>query len=225
MMITHILYIFSAVFIFSLGITACLSPRPKLREIASDVKEFQPIVVPHTPQEVQPESQYALEELRAEMTKIEARLEDLEHNWINFKKIEARQMQLEQDQASFIESFQAMGLYEKAQSQIDENNCLGAIETLTLYLKNTQVKKIEDATFQRAECYFKLKQYKKSIVDYSYFVDKGKKSTHTPEALYKIALCFDALNMKEDAHGFYQELIEKYPKFKIAKKIKKKGKP
>ena len=39
--------------------------------------------------------------------------------------------------------------------------------------------------------------------------------------MLKIGECFDALEMKEDAKAFYQDLFEKYPKTvegKIAKK-------
>jgi len=45
-----------------------------------------------------------------------------------------------------------------------------------------------------------------------------------PEALYKIGMSFESLGMGEDAKGFYQELVEKYPKSPEAKKARKKVK-
>ena len=45
-----------------------------------------------------------------------------------------------------------------------------------------------------------------------------------PTALYKIGLSFESLGMKDDAKGFYQELIEKHPKSQEAKKAKAKMK-
>jgi TolA-binding protein len=61
-------------------------------------------------------------------------------------------------------------------------------------------------------------------VDYSQFPEKFPKSPRTPKALFQIALSFDALEMKDDARGFYQELAEKYPNSPEAKKAKAKKK-
>jgi TolA-binding protein len=43
-----------------------------------------------------------------------------------------------------------------------------------------------------------------------------------PEALYKIGVSFEALGSKDDAKGFYQLLIDKFPKSSQAKKVKSK---
>ena len=45
-----------------------------------------------------------------------------------------------------------------------------------------------------------------------------------PSVLYKIGLSFEGLGMKDDARGFFQELVEKYPKSPEAIKAKKKAK-
>ena len=44
------------------------------------------------------------------------------------------------------------------------------------------------------------------------------------DALLKIGQSFEALGMKEDAKGFYQELTDKFPKSPEAAKAKKKVK-
>ena len=41
-----------------------------------------------------------------------------------------------------------------------------------------------------------------------------------PVALLRIGQSFDALGMKDDARGFYQELAEKFPKSTEARKIR-----
>ena len=43
-----------------------------------------------------------------------------------------------------------------------------------------------------------------------------------PEALYKIGVSFEALGSKDDAKGFYQLLVDKFPKSPQAKKVKSK---
>ncbi|MGZ3697637.1 MAG: tetratricopeptide repeat protein, partial [Bdellovibrionota bacterium] len=108
-------------------------------------------------------------------------------------------------------------------AQFKAGNFSAAIETLTAYLKTAKKGKTEEATFLRAESYYKLKQYKKAIVDYSKFPEKYTHSKNMPQVLYKIGLCFDNLGMRDDAKGFYQELIEKFPKSPEAKKARPKA--
>ena len=95
---------------------------------------------------------------------------------------------------------------------------------MNTYLKNTKAKQHEEATFIRAESYYSLAQYKKAIVDYSKFPEKFTKSKRMPLALYKIGLSFEHLGMKEDAKGFYQELVEKFPKSPEGVKARAKAK-
>ncbi len=50
--------------------------------------------------------------------------------------------------------------------------------------------------------------------------EKFPKSKRVPVTLLKIAQSFEALGMADDARGFYQELVEKFPKSSEAKKAK-----
>ena len=66
-------------------------------------------------------------------------------------------------------------------------------------------------------------KHKKAIVDYSRFPEKFTKSKRMPQALLQIGRSFEAMGMKEDAKGFYQELIDKFPKSNEAKKVRGKN--
>jgi len=224
--------------------TGCLKTRAQLKD-DDDRDAGKPM--PAQVQDVEPKGQYVIDEMKAEITRLTGRIEDLERNLKQdekkatganreeIKKLETRLIELEQAQAAMLEAIKKLEQsaatqadpsehLEKGKAQFKSENYEGAIESLNAYLKSPKAKKVEDATFLRAEAYYKAKQYKKAIVDYSKFPEKFTKSDYMPVALYKIGLSFDALNMHEDAKGFYQELIEKFPKSPEAKKARKKVK-
>lgn len=225
------------------GLSACLKTRAQLRDEGEE---------PHKPvsvqpvQEVRPQEHYVVDELKSEMTQLAGRVEDLERaqkesaaqssvtEKEELKKIEARLLQLEEEQATLLEDLKkiqessALGdpieIYKKGKTQFGAEQYELAAETFGHYLKIPKVKNAQDAIFFRGESYFHLKQYKKAIVEYSKFPEKFPHSTHMAEALLKIGNSFDALGMKEDAKGFYQELLDKYPKSLEAKKARKRVK-
>lgn len=189
---------------------------------------------------------YVLDEVKGELTRLNGRVEELERNKPDpealkaekevLRKLEARIIELEQGQANLIEAFQKVrqaapaetpetqDLFRKGKIKFEANLCDEVIEDLSEYLRNPRAPQAEDATFYRAECYFKLKQYKKAIVDYSRFPERYTHSKRMPVVLFKIGSSFEALGMKEDARGFYQELIEKFPKTIEAGKARSKVK-
>lgn len=232
-----------SVFLVGLSLTGCLKSRMQLREEADDKEAAKP--VPAQVQEVHPGG-YVLDEIKNEITRINGRVEELERakadpsaagvHKEDFKKLEARIIELEQAQAKLIEAVQKVkettpmtaselaGLFERGKNAFDDEDYDQAIEDFNSYLKNPKAPNMEEATFYRAECYYKQKQYKKAIVDYSRFPEKFTRSKRMPAALLRIAGSFEALGMKEDAKGFYQELIEKFPKSAEAKKARAKVK-
>lgn len=232
----------------SLMMTGCLKTRAQLKENSDDTAPAAK-GTPATVQEVQPQGAYVIDEIKAEMTRLNGRIEDLERAQKDaqagaaadkatkdeIKKLETRIAELETAQASMIEQLKKLQetpkapadpaeAYGQGKTQYDAGNFEAAIESFNAYLKTNHTKYVEDATYLRAEAYYSLKQYKKAIIDYSKFPEKYTKSKFMPNALYKIGLSFEALGMKEDAKGFYQELIEKFPKSAEAKKVRSKVK-
>ncbi|HLE01030.1 MAG TPA: tetratricopeptide repeat protein [Bdellovibrionota bacterium] len=222
--------------------SACLKTRAQLKEDSSSDDVSNP--VPAKVQDVQPQGQYIIDEIKGELTRLTGRIEDLERNdkqqaanssiagKEDVKKLEARIAELEQAQAAILESIKKAEatntadpseLFERGKQQFEAGNHEGAIESFTAYLKGPKQKpSAESATFMRAEAYYQLKQFKKAIVDYSKFPEKFTTSKKMPVALLKIGQSFDALGMRDDAKSFYQELIEKFPKSQEAKKARAK---
>lgn len=232
----------SVLLIMNFVMTGCLKTRAQLREEGEDHDGPRPVQV-QPAQDVQPQGRYVIDEIKEEMTHIVGRVEDLEraqkeHGKVvsaeDYKKLEDKVVALEQSLNGVQETLKKLQespalvnpneLYEKAKTQYSEKDYAAAAESFGSYLRTSKPKHLEEATYLKAESYFHVKEYKKAIVEYSKFPEKFTKSSHMPDALYKIGQCFEALGMKEDARGFYQELAEKYPKSPEAKKVKKKVK-
>lgn len=74
--------------------------------------------------------------------------------------------------------------------------------------------------WQQAEESFAAQDWRKAILSYQKFRDQNSKSPKFIEATYKMAVCFEKLNMKTEAVAFYEEVVEKAPKSEEAKKAK-----
>lgn len=233
----------------SISATSCLKTRAQVKEEESSTPSAEmQNKDPGTPaqiKDVDDHGDYALDEIKGELTRQNGRIEDLERNAQNasqngqptkddFKKLESRVVELEQAQANMLEAIKKMqeaqvaaaadpmDALEAGKKSFNSKNYDAAIDQLSNYLKAPKGKHSEEATYLRGESYFQLKQYKKAIVDFSKFPEQYTHSKLMPQALFRIGQSFDALGMKEDASGFYQELVEKYPKSSEAKKARAK---
>ncbi len=234
--------------------SGCLKSRAQLRDEggsqaqADPGAEKEPTVIakkgaPGEPSgEVKGDS-YVLDEIKQEITRLTGRIEDLERKLQadnsgqsksseEFKKFEARVVEIEQAQVQLIEQLKKLQLnvpppdqgekFEKAKAQYAKNDFESAIDSFSAYLKDPGTKNAAEATYLRGDSYFQTKQYKKAIADFAQFPEKWAKSPRTPEALYRIGLSFLAIDAKEDAKAFFQELVDKYPKSPLAAKARAK---
>lgn len=224
--------------------SSCLKTRAQLRQ-EEDSDAATPKQADVT--DVQPRGEYVIDELKSEITRLNGRIEDLERAQKQqeskeakldvkeeIRKMENRIVELEQAQASMLAEMkkiqsgvpakEEVEFFSKGKKEYLAKNYDQAIEFFTAYLKTPKGKHQEDAIYFRAEAYYAQKQYKKAIIDYSKFPEKFTTSKRMPAALYKIGQSFEAMGMKDDAKGFYQELVEKFPKSPEATKAKKKVK-
>ncbi len=221
--------------------TGCLKTRAQLRDEPADAAADSSHSGAARMEPVAAQSA-ALDEIKSELTRLNGRIEELERASAQqaktentaaqeqTKKLEARVVELEQAQLAALEAVKklqvaqppadAPDLFEKGKEQVDSGDLNAAVESLSGYLRNPKGKHAEEATFLRGEAYYGLKQYKKAIMDFSKFPEHFGKSKRVPTALYKIGQSFEALGMRDDAKGFYQELVEKFPRAPEAKKAK-----
>lgn len=183
-----------------------------------------------------------MDEVKSEMTRLNGRIEDLERAQKDAtaskasddqtKKLEQRVTELEAAQANMLEAIKKLQdtspaadpteLFNKGEREFEHENWDAAIEALSGYLKAPKAKGADEAYWMRGESYYHLEKYKLAIADYSEFPEKYTKSKHMAEALYKIGTSFEALGSPDDAKGFYQLLVDKFPKSTYAKKVKSK---
>jgi|GEM_PF-1654641 len=187
-----------------------------------------------------PSGGYNIEELRAQVAQLTGKVEELQHQKQLDDQAHADEKKKLEDQVAGLEK-QLQELQPQALEVPEGKTALDAgkdayfgglypqaIQYLDQYLqKNDKLdsKKAIEATYIRGESYYKLKQYKKAIVDFSKFPERYQKSPYHPKALLRIAESFDALGMKDDAKAFYSELVDRFPKTaegKLAKKRLKK---
>ncbi len=76
------------------------------------------------------------------------------------------------------------------------------------------------SNYDLAQDYFSKKEWKKAILSYQKYVDEFSKGKNTPDAKYKIGVCFQELGMKEEAMAFYEEVLANYGKSESGKKAK-----
>ena len=240
------------VFLSMAALSACVTTRSELNERreqqdevapvkSENIQTSEPAVVEATrPSPLIPvpaNSQYGIEEMRAELAKLSGKIEEMEQekktqetahveeqNKLQAKIDElAKQLKEKEEQNNGPVVPEGKTPLQAAKDEYFAGNHEKAIQFLDPFLKNNDSgKDVEEAIFVRGESYFKLKQYKKAIVDYSKISEKFPKSKFTSKALLKIAECFEAMEMKEDAKAFYQDLFDKYPKTVEGKLAKKK---
>lgn len=168
---------------------------------------------------------YGVEELRAELARVAGLAEEYRHDKEKsetasteaLKKAQERVAQLEKQLKDLTPEVPTLpegkSNFQAGKDAYLAGNFDEAVHFFTQALSVSESgKEAEEATFLRAEAQFKKKQYNKAILDYSRLAEKFPKSAYHPKAILKIAESFEALGNKDEAKGFYSELIDKFPK-------------
>jgi TolA-binding protein len=159
-----------------------------------------------------------------ERRKLEERVQELEQAQeriiLELKKAQEKFQEKLQEAPTGAGAKPATELLDRAKKEFRAGNHQAVVDLLADYLKAPKAPRGEEATFLKAESHFALKQWKKSILEFSRFPEKYTTSKYMPMALSKIARAFEAMGMREDAKGFYQELVDKFPKSPEAAKAR-----
>lgn len=87
--------------------------------------------------------------------------------------------------------------------------------------KTSSVGKKPKGPFGYGELYFQKGQYEEAITSYDKYRKKYPRGRHYAQATLKMGLCFQKLKMNQDAKAFYKEVIQRYPKTRVAIKAQK----
>jgi len=200
---------------------------------------------------------YLIDELKAEIARLTGRIEELERSKAEsakaasepnpqLKAYDERIAELEKTQLAIIETIKGQkktgqatavagasqtagpSSFEKGKALFQAGKFEQAIEVLSQYISQSgKTASTEEAIQLLGESHYLLKQYQAAIVEYSKIQEKYPKSKRVPGAILRIAESFDAMGFADDAKGFYQELISRFPKSpearKAADRTEKKG--
>ena len=214
--------------ILSFSLSGCLKTREDLNADASDSKpqqqqttvQRQAAVKSAPPKVNQAQAIIAeapaprAEESDEQMRQLNGRIENLEHAQEESKKNQAEltkqvvKEELEQRLKAYEEELKVLQL--KVQALIEVQEQKAAVTELKT--------KDPKALFDKGEEAFKEKRWKEAISFYQKYREAQPKGQYQTDATYKIGVCFQELNMKDEAKTFYEEVIQKYPKSREAKK-------
>ena len=81
-------------------------------------------------------------------------------------------------------------------------------------------KKAPKGNFKSGEYYFGKKKWKQAIEGFRKYRELNPKGKKYRTSTYKIGVCFEELKLKKEAKLFYDEVLEKFPSSREAKKVK-----
>jgi tol-pal system protein YbgF len=222
--------------LFLSSLTACLTTRSQM---GGEDAENSDVVGRAEPTPVN-NSTYAEEELKAEVTRLNGRIEEIERSNTNtgkdvksseeYQAMQKRIEDLEKAQLEALEQLKKMqanipqperkDLFEQGKTAFNAKNYDAAIQAFSQYLGNPSAKLAEEATYLRGEAQYRMKSFKNAILDFANFPEKYAKSSLYPKALARIADSYESLGMKEEARAFLSELSEKFPRSTEGKEAK-----
>lgn len=141
------------------------------------------------------------------------RIDVLENELNQARSQESQSLSKEELQRVLDERLKA---YEEALSKLDQQ-----VRSLSAQRTSSSTKAAHggaDQLYVQAEQAFDKKNWKKAIVEYQKYRDASPKGKKYADATYKIGVCFQELGMKGEAKSFFQEVIDKFPKSREAKK-------
>lgn len=232
MNLSRYFFLFSTLIVFS----SCLKSRYQLRNEPTETEDTE--VAMNTPTSnhsgtaaINP----TVDALKSEISRLSQEVQNLQNQWnedrktksIQNEEIQTLKARLVEIEAELVKSAEEVKkesnanpseVMDEAVNAFEDKSYQEAVDKLSEYMKLPKAKRLEEAYFLRAECYFQLKQYKKSIVDFSIIQDRFPKSKRVPPSLLKIAQSFEKMGQKSDSKAFYQELVDKFPKSPEAKR-------
>jgi len=214
----YFLYTASAILL-----VGCLKTRAELEaEKTGVVQERQTIAQQKVPAVKQAPPAPRGDELDEQLRDLNGRIETVE-NSVNQMRA-AKQAEAEtgsKDKQAFDKKFEA---YEEALKKLEDQ-----ITALTEEVAKLKAPSPEPAApakgknaYDDGEEQFAKKKWKEAIVDFQKYRDKNPKGKQYADATYKIGVSFAELGMKDEARAFLEEVTQKFPKSKEAKKAEQK---
>ncbi len=191
--------------------TSCVTTRAELRGEGSERSREAADRRPITVQQLRAQEALRDQEHQEQLRELHGRIETLEHQLqvALREKAEDQERQLSQLMDSRLK------LYEEALANSEKQ-----LQQLTQELSELKKKEVAspaprptgpNAAFLRAEKLFSENRWREAIVEYQAYRESQPQGEHYPEATYKMGVCFQELNMLDEARAFYQEAVDRFP--------------
>ncbi len=204
----------NTVLVMSLLQTGCLTTRSQMKEQTQLQTQVE------TLQQTKAESVARSDEFDEQLRSYNGRIEVLENDSREFRDRNAKkdeQLKLEKE---LLEN--KFKLVQEALLKVESElqNMSNEIEAL----KKSRVKaspskaQAKKGNYSQAEVDFSKKKWKQAAVGYQKYRDLNPKGKRYSDSTYKIGVCFQEMGLKSEAKAFYEEVIEKFPKSRMADK-------
>lgn len=200
------------------SVVGCLKTRDELKPDSSVSRpQQQQTAVQQQTQAQAPRRQDPVrtEETDEQMRVLNGRIENLEQGQAEIKRTQAEvakqaaKEEMDLKFKAYEEELRSLQAQVQALTAAQEAKAAAAAEMKTKTPKDF---------YDKGEELFKEKKWKEAISNYNKYREAQPKGPHYADATYKMGVCFQELNMKDEAKTFYEEVIQKAPKSREAKK-------
>lgn len=94
------------------------------------------------------------------------------------------------------------------------------VTQLNTRAKVSKAKKKPVGPYDKASGFYTKKKWEDAILAFEDYRKKSPKGKLYADATFKIGMSFKNLGMKQDAKAFFQEVVDRFPKSKVAKQAK-----
>lgn len=157
-------------------------------------------------------NKYLIEGQRQELMR---RMQELEHRLQSIEdRLEIFSVQINQAVGKVSPQAADEGsLYQRALTKSNQGDYLGAVADFQTFLKKYPKSKFApNAKYWIGECYFSMKDFKRSIKEFQLFIESSPRNEKVPSAILKQGASFYELGMLDDAKAFFEKVIKDYPR-------------
>lgn len=216
------------IFTAMLVLVGCIKTREQLRAEHTDTTlpkqtAQQQVEQAREVKEKAPPTGYRFEEIDEQLRQLNGRVENLENQIARTgaTSTEAQEAELKLKQTQDLK----LVAYEEALKKLESDvlTLSKEIEQLKAPPANVAAKKggasaTSRTAYEEGEELFTAKKWREAIVSYQKYRDSNPKGRNYADATYKMGVAFHELGMKDEARVFLEEVKEKFPNSKEAKK-------
>ncbi len=216
-----------------LSVVGCLKTRAELRGDEPDVSTQKQTMIAQResrkpqPQQVPPPAYHAQEDTDEQLRNLSGRIDTVENQMVQLNAAHAGDKDgVNKEKQAFDSKFQA---YEEALRKIEAQMHAMNEDIGKLRLAMEKPEKTEKAekpagkpqpnkAYEDGETLFAQKKFKEAILSYQKYRDNMPKGKFYADATYKMGVCFQEAGLKDEAKVFFDEVTNKFPGSKEAKK-------